>query len=149
MPAKSVPRDLQLLHGTFRSDRQADQPAQFETVDFLEPPSHLDRHALAIWKKFAPLMCEAKLLTKGDLIVFESYCMAYLLQRDAYEAIQTHGTLIEHPTRGLVANPATAAYKAASTELRQLGSSLGLDPASRSRIDVGAGAKSANEFTDL
>lgn len=142
------PRALKIITGTNQKSRSVENEAEIAGADDAEPPKDLVGVALVVWKETAPVLQKTGILKQTDLRQLKNYCQQWAIIEKADEEIQSRGVLIEAPNGSLVKNPAITAHKDASTAMRGLSATLGLDPAARSRIDVG-GSKKVNGFSDL
>lgn len=117
-------------------------------------PSWFTLAAREEWERVTPLLVERKILTKADLGILESYCMAIGQSRDMERALQRDGVIIKifaMDKQGAVVlddngkpvlakmqkNPAVRVQKDAMNTARLLGAELGVSPVSRSRPTVG------------
>jgi len=117
-------------------------------------PSWFTLAAREEWERVTPLLVERKILTKADLGILESYCMAIGQSRDMERALQRDGVIIKIyalDKQGAVVlddegrpvlskmqkNPAVQVQKDAMNTSRLLGAELGVSPVSRSRPTVG------------
>ncbi|MEI6798430.1 MAG: phage terminase small subunit P27 family [Pseudomonadota bacterium] len=117
-------------------------------------PSWFTLAAREEWERVTPLLVERKILTKADLGILESYCMAIGQSRDMERALQRDGVIIKIyalDKQGAVVlddegrpvlskmqkNPAVQVQKDAMNTARLLGAELGVSPVSRSRPTVG------------
>lgn len=98
-------------------------------------PKYLGEWGTKEWERIGPQLVEAKMLNETDLPAFSAYCMNIDLLIDAQIDIQSNGmTIIGH--RGVVRNPAIAAFGQASTAIRGFIGEFGLSPSARSRIRI-------------
>jgi P27 family predicted phage terminase small subunit len=106
------------------------------------------------WERVTPLLVERKILTRADLGILESYCMALGQSRDMERELQREGVLVKiyaldkegaailddrkKPVLAkIIKNPAVAIQKDAMNTARLLGAELGVSPVSRSRPTIG------------
>lgn len=108
------------------------------------PPELRDKNAIAIWKSQSKLMIQRGTLAREDLALLLAYCntFSYMLAADA--EITAHGFYCTTADGGLKKHPAVNIRHHAVSQLKMLGSMLGLDPLSRSRV-IGGGATKPNE----
>jgi P27 family predicted phage terminase small subunit len=107
-----------------------------QTVDRMKPPAWLGRHAKAEWRRVVPILVERKILTRADLGVFESYCVAIGQVREAQAMIDAEGITIEVEGSFPRVHPAVKLQQAAMGQARLFAAELGLTPVSRSRPAV-------------
>jgi P27 family predicted phage terminase small subunit len=95
------------------------------------------------WKRIAPQLFRAGLLTNVDVSALAVYCAAYARWQDAEEALArqreqddfTCGLLIKTTNGNVIQNPLVGIANRAALLVRLLGSEFGLTPASRTRIE--------------
>ncbi len=150
---KRKPTALKLIQGTARADRQVEQEAELPEVDAIDltPPDSLKDFAVIAWEFYAPILRDSKVLTKGDLHNLEAFCENYRLWRDAVEMYQNEGITVETPQGGLKKHPAVIVANDAQAKMISFGALLGLDPSSRTKINVGTdgGKPKGNPFASL
>lgn len=98
-------------------------------------PKHLGKDATDEWRRVINDLLDRKILTNCDLGILESYCTAIGMARQAERILGVEGLIVQG-ARGPVKHPAVGILKDATNTARQLGSELGLTPASRSRPSV-------------
>lgn len=96
-------------------------------------PSWLPPEARAEWTRLVPELRARRTLTRADLPVFESYCLAVGLVRRSQNTIAAEGDFVVGDRGQLRRHPAHATLFQALTESRRLGAELGLTPASRNK----------------
>lgn len=147
---KSKPTNLKVLQGNAgkrslnKNEPKADQLKKIPT-----PPQWLTGYARDAWEHHAPWLYSSKILTHSDLTVFESYCDAYGTWRKACEELNKYGLVIEGANGGPMKNPAATVKNEAFRQMTVAGSSLGLDPSSRTRLATPNGEDEANPFAEL
>lgn len=110
----------------------------------LKPPRHLSQAAKTIWNQFAPHVWQLGLLTVIDTEGFGRWCEIVASNRRLTKAIARDGEMVKetvHDSNGqavvkLKPNPRLAVLRAGEKEQRQIGGLYGLDPTSRTRLDV-------------
>jgi P27 family predicted phage terminase small subunit len=104
----------------------------------LEPPADLSEVAAAEWRRLAPVLQAAGLLTPLDAPVFEIYCEAVATRQALAQALAVAGAA-DRPSL-------TRAVLEASQWVNRLAREFGMTPASRSRVRPAA---SPSRFADL
>ncbi|MFZ5762849.1 MAG: phage terminase small subunit P27 family [Thermodesulfobacteriota bacterium] len=112
------------------------------------PPSFLGKPAKKEWKRVAPLLMTARVLTSGDLAALEAYCVQYGVMVEAQEQIKKDGMMVPDAKGILSIHPMFAAQQQALSQMRQFMVEFGLTPSSRSRIQVPP-AETKDEFGDF
>ena len=143
------PTALKVVQGTHQPCRDTGTEAVIVGDVDITPPSEFDGVELLIWQKYAQLLKDARILTLADLEQFKNYCQQWGIIEMSMQDIRDNGITLESPTGNQVKNPACSAMKEASTSMRGLAATLGLEPASRSKIDTGKPDTKADGFSDL
>jgi len=149
------PTELKIVQGTLNKSRERargiEQAPEFEEVQNIDPPETLDGLALSTWQDLAPKLQRAKVLREADLRALESYCIAYANMRRAQESLEMYGVMLMNENTGAYyKNPAATAVNESLTQLARYSAMLGLDPSSRTRINVGKkDADKGNPFAAL
>ena len=140
---RRVPKERKIIRGTFRNDRNPAEEPEPTIVDKVPScPPHLGRHAKAIWKRLAPEMVRAGVLTVVDVPALEILCSTYQDYRDAREAVFLNEkgkpqTLRQYLRgRNSQTMPEYNALKAAYATYKSYAVEFGLTPSSRNRIDL-------------
>lgn len=115
------------------------QPGKFKS----KPPEHLDATAQQEWKRLVPILKRMRLLTEADAIALANLCMAYSTMIQAQNQFAKAGLLYKTQSGYIQPNPLWSIITR-SMELVNKGlSKFGLDPSSRSRIQVPSEQKPA------
>lgn len=152
---KAKPTELKIVQGTHDKSRERkrgiEQEPDFAEVESIEPPETLDGLALSTWIDLAPKLKQAKVLREADLRALEAYCLAYSNLRKAQESLDMYGPMLMNENSGVYyKNPAATAVNEAMTQLARYSALLGLDPSSRTRINVGKReTEKGNPFAEL
>jgi phage terminase small subunit len=129
MAARRTPNNVHKLKGTFRADRHAQGPADYQppAEGYPQPLDYLSGSALAVWREVETIMGNCKLYTQADAAKLARYCC------------------IEAEFR---ADPAE--FPAAKlTQLRLIERDLYLDPEARAKVGATTQTKKANPFAEL
>ena len=117
------------------------------------PPEQCrDENSINLWKAQSKIMISRGTLSREDLPILVAYCNAWSLMLETQEDMAT--TLYSSTADGgEKVHPSVNINKIAVGQLKMLGSLLGLDPLSRSRV-VGAGLsgkgeEEGNEFDEF
>lgn len=140
---RRAPRQLKIVRGTFRKDRNpAQEPEPTKVAHVPSAPAYLGRHAKAHWKKIASELVRAGVLTTVDLGALEILCSAYGEFREAYEAVYTDARGNERSFREYMRGrnsqtmPEYNAMKAAKAEYKAYATEFGITPSSRNRLEL-------------
>lgn len=105
--------------------------------DAPECPSHIDAEAAAEWHRLIPELTALGVITIVDKGVLAAYCCAWSRWVKAELMIQkTSEVLQSKDGGGLYQNPYLAVANRAMEQMRTFGAAMGLDPASRSRLQI-------------
>ena len=99
------------------------------------PPKWLDKVAKQNWKRESEELKSMGVLTKIDWGIFAARCYLYSQIVKLSEDIEVEGRTID-TKQGPKSNPKAVQLDKIIKEYRMIGSSLGADPASRSKIQV-------------
>jgi P27 family predicted phage terminase small subunit len=134
-PAPTPTKVLQ-LRGTFRSDRHGGQEPHATPLKAApRPPKHIDETARKIWRKLAPALVAAELLTENDLGAFESYCVIYARALDAEAVVAVEGRTVT-TQQGLKRHPELVTAEKARADMRKYEQLFGLSPSDRARLRI-------------
>lgn len=127
-----------------------DEPQPPQETD-LRPPSHLNKEARKEWKRLAPLLSEARILSKIDRDALALYCDAMAIYLDAKKKLAIDGLVQPVGENNVIQqSPYLSIMNKQSERMRQFLEGFGMTPASRSRVTVlpdnGAAADEWDEF---
>lgn len=135
------PASVHQLHGTRARVKTVEghESPEPESVMQLPPPPHTLSGDLAQrkWREKAEQLIASKVLKVTDLDALESYCIAYEIMCVAKAEFDIEGPTVPGASGAPVKNPAANVLKDAQTEIRQMGTLLGLNPSARTRINIG------------
>ena len=101
-----------------------------------------------MWKRLAPGLIREKVLTFWDVDAFRSYCEALALAKEAREAVDRSGILVEGRDGGMVTNPAVRIERDQTRLALQIGARFGLNPSDRAALPSASKPKEGlAEFT--
>lgn len=121
------------------------------TLTRINPPDELrDVNAITIWKVQCKKLIEAGMMAVEFIPLLLSYCNAYSLMIQADKMIGDDGITAETADGGFKKHPAINVRNDSIAQIARLGSLLGLDPLSRSRmVGVSGSSEEENEFDDF
>lgn len=100
-------------------------------------PEWLSPDAKAKWAELVPELLRMKLLTVVDGDVLAAYCEAWAEFRAASKTIAEEGRTFTTEKGYVGQHPAVAQQRSAWAAVKSFASLFGLDPSSRSRLNVG------------
>ncbi len=112
------------------------------TACMLTCPAFLTQIAKKEWRRVYALLSERKAIAEMDSAVLSGYAQCYARWREAEQAIDRHGVIVEETSVSragvtrttLKKNPACTASKEAQSVMLRCIAALGLSPADRTRI---------------
>ena len=132
---KPIPTSLKLLRGNpGKRPLHANEPTPPALDVNTPPPAWLDKPARVEWRRLAPLLAEAGLLTALDVDSLAAYCVAVVHWRSANAQIVRHGMVTKTPTGHLRPSPYLKISDRAFATMHALLGDFGMSPASRARV---------------
>ena len=142
------PTALKKLQGTYRPDRAPKHEPQPNGT--AEPPDFLSAEARAEWDRLAPKMERIGLLTVADRAVFAVYTQAWADYKKLTDQLNEMASWTWESKKGYrQAVPEIAMRREAWTRIKDAGSKMGLDPSSRSGLNVAPKENRKNKFAEL
>lgn len=99
-----IPAKLAQLHGNPGKQKKSTNQKLVEVKDsdeekekLLLPPAYLDKYAKAEWKRLAPKLIKAGVLTSADTAAFAGYCSSFGIFVTASKAIKARGDASSDP----------------------------------------------------
>jgi P27 family predicted phage terminase small subunit len=126
---------LKALEGVkeYRLNRNEPIPTEGGVV----PPVKLPPEAQAVWDRLAPDMAARRVLTSWDVDLFSVFCRSVALFNRAAAEVQQSGLFVDGSVKGTkVPHPALRVMASMSRTMTAIGSSFGLTPADRARLEV-------------
>ncbi len=139
MPSGPVPKPTQLkiLQGTYRPDRANESEVFPDAPAHLTAPDHLpEGAALDKWNELAPILSRNGLLTECDLDTLTLYCQTWARYVEAETQLHTEGSTTTAQSGYQQVSAWVTISKNTRADLLKLGDRLGLNPSSRSRINI-------------
>lgn len=130
------PTNLKVLKGSLRRHREKKGGALCQTDKIPLPPEFLDTEALKEWKRVAPLLFEAGLLSSLDKACLAGYCQSWSRFLAAEKQLAGQEMLITSPTGNLCPNPLIRISRQAQEQCLSMAKQMGITPASRSKVSA-------------
>jgi P27 family predicted phage terminase small subunit len=142
------PTKLSVLHGD-RKDRintREPQPAELS----VEPPGWLTSDAREVWDRLADDLRVKGVLTVWDTEAFACWCDAVARRRNAAQALDREGEVIEMPVfnkngeqtgNRLGKNPWTLVLNEADAQVQRYAARFGLTPSDRASLSIGEASR--------
>lgn len=134
------PTALKLLEGNpGQYPLPQNEPQPLKLGRFPNAPKRFSPEAVTEWKRTGPVLFKCGLITNADLPMFEAYCEAW----GGYIIAMASGAetpLVEGQKGNLVRNPAVQIARDNLDKAMILAREFGMTPASRTRIELPAGA---------
>lgn len=142
------PRELKLIQGTHRPDREA-RGAPRPEVKAPTCPAWLGREGKREWKRIVPELLALGLISELDRAALAGYCQSWHRLHEAERALEHAGALTYTTASGQVKpRPEVGIASLALSQIRAFAQEFGMSPAARTRVSARPAAK-ANPFDDL
>ena len=142
------PTALKTLQGTTRPDRTPKNEPK--PGGHAEPPDFLTAEALTEWERLAPELEAIGLLTVADQSVFAVYCQAWADYKKLTVQLNEMASWTWSSEKGYrQVVPEISMRKETWTRIKEAGSKLGLDPSSRSGLNIEPKPQRENKFAKL
>lgn len=128
-----TPTALRILKGD-RKDRINRCEPTPPSGGAIEAPEYLVGAALGVWRRLAPSLIEAKLLTPWDIEAFAIYCDSSVRYHEAAKLLDREGFTVPGATGGTVRNPTQVVVSDLAKMVRAFATEFGLTPSARSRL---------------
>ena len=146
-PARK-PTALKKLQGTYRPGRDSRNEPKPE--GHAEPPDFLTKEARIEWDRLAPELEAIGLLTVVDMAIFSVYTQAWSDYRALTVQLNSMASWTWQSEKGYRQQvPEISMRRECWTRLKEAGAKLGLDPSSRSGLDVAPKENRKNKFAEL
>lgn len=113
-------------------------------VKMLRCPNWLEPEARKEWRRLAPILIDAGILTAADAVTFAGYCQSYARWREAEENITRTGMIVRKNDGSVTTNPYIKVSRMAFAEVKSLAAEFGLTPAARTAIVADAMSATGN-----
>ena len=133
---KPKPTALKKLEGN-PGKRPLNELEPMPQVSMLRCPNWLEPEAKKEWRRLAPVLIDAGILTSADAVPFAGYCQAYARWKEAEQEVSKLGMVYRDGDR-IRPNPYIAISRAAFAEVKSLAAEFGLPPANRTAIIANA-----------
>lgn len=111
-------------------------PTVEEDADLPPTLIETDTVAAAEWRRLAPILREARILTDADLNALVAYCQQWSIYQDALTKAAPATRVFKSPNDYPVINPYLSIANKALMLCVRLGEQLGLSPGGRSRVQA-------------
>jgi P27 family predicted phage terminase small subunit len=133
-PAK--PKQIKIIEGTFRKDRDPEGVPEGKFIDKSPaPPEQLGKYGKNLWKKLIKHLINMGVMTETDLALFEQFCMNYDIYRKCLNVMNEKG-IEEYLKRETKDALAIKTLHAASDKMISLSARFGLTPIDRVKFGV-------------
>lgn len=132
---KPIPTAIKILRGNpGRRPLPAAEPMPAALAESHPPPAWLTSKAKVEWRRVAPVLARAGLLTALDVDALTSYCVTVTLWRKAVEELRRHGVVTKTPEGLLQASPYLTIARQTQATLTKLLVEFGMTPSARARV---------------
>lgn len=144
-----LPRSKAALEaaGSWRAKGRVDPPRPPKGKP--KQPTWLTAKAKAHWQRLCPMLYTMGVVTHADADLLARYCATFAMWQEAHGEVKKHGAFVpvikiilvddgksEPVEVGRAPNPALAQITKLGTQLAQMESKLGLNPADRARLEA-------------
>jgi P27 family predicted phage terminase small subunit len=130
------PTQLKILQGTYRPDRANPGEVFPDPAADIQAPEWLPQDARDKWSELAPILSRNGLLTECDLDTLTLYCQTWARYVEAETRLQTEGSTTTAQSGYQQVSAWVTISKNTRADLLKFGDRLGLNPSSRSRINI-------------
>jgi P27 family predicted phage terminase small subunit len=131
---KPKPTELKRLAGNPGKRPLNDSEPRFGGEWSMRAPRHLSDDAKAEWKRVAPLLASAGVLTAVDRAALAGYCQAWARWIEAEKMIEEQGYVLATPSGYQQQSPYVTIANKALELVKTFAVEFGMTPSSRSRI---------------
>ena len=148
MPGKRKPHAIKVIEDSRWKDTDS-EPNVEPAIPTM--PQHIvnDEEAKKEWKRIAPLLKNAGLLTLIDRAALAAYCQLWSRWSSAENNILTNGVIIPAPSGYPIVNPALSIANSSMKLMVKFLGEFGMSPSSRTRVAISGEQESGNSFDDL
>ena len=130
-----LPTHLKVISGN-RGKRPINKAEPRPEARIPSPPDELSKEALQEWKRIAPLLLAAGMITVIDRAALAAYCQSYGRWAQAERGLAA-GELVMKTARGnLVYNPLVRIANKAMADMVRFAAEFGMTPSGRSQVKV-------------
>ena len=146
---KPKPTAVLKLQGNFRADRHQDGEPE-PPLAIPEPPKSLKGEALAEWDRITKLLADAHCIAELDRSALAAYCTEWARYVNANNKLRLANTLLAESTKGTkMPHPLLRVSDRALANMLRICQEFGLTPASRTRLNINAGAADEDPLEKL
>lgn len=144
------PTKLKQLEGN-PGKRKLNKSEPQPPIEVPDPPAILQGEASLEWIRITRLLKELGLISRTDLAVVTTYCVAWGEFFEAQDELNRHGSLlVEVGENGsMQPHPALSIRRKAEKTLLAMANQLGLSPSSRSRLHVAKPGEPGDSLADF
>lgn len=106
-------------------------------------PDWLSQAAKTEWRRIAPVLVKAGIVTAADRAALAVYCQQYARVASAERLVEEQGPIVKSPSGYPIQNPNLAIANKAATLLIKYAAELGITPSSRTRVEAVPGTGKA------
>ena len=130
---KPRPTQFKILEGTRKDRINMNEPKPQPIIP--DPPIHLNKVALAEWKRLLPMLNQCGIMTEIDGNAAAVLVTWFSRWVEAEKMVQKKGLLVKAPKTGVpMQNPALSIANKAMQEMTKLLAEFGMTPSSRSKV---------------
>ncbi len=136
--AKPKSNILHLVNGnpSKRSRKGVEPKIPAVELEKIQPPAYLNKRSGDLWREYLPLLHQAGVATRVDLVHFGSWCTEVARYEKACVRIAKRGETIVGSRGTRIKNPWLRVAHDALEKMIKIGAEFGLMPLSRSRLRI-------------
>jgi P27 family predicted phage terminase small subunit len=130
-----IPTHLKVIAGN-RGKRPLNRAEPRPAAGIPSPPPELSAEALKEWKRIAPRLLAAGMVTLVDRAALAAYCQSYGRWAQAERGLAAGELVIKTARGNLVYNPLVRIANKAMADMVRFAAEFGMTPSGRSRVKV-------------
>lgn len=144
---KPLPTELKLLQGTARKGRM--NKREPKPTGPVTCPDWLSIAAKAEWRRIAPVLVRARIVTAADRATLAVYCQQWGRAVAAEQEVALLGDIVKSPSGYPIVNPHLGVANKAVLLMLKYAVELGITPSARTRVTAAPGDDKRGGIADF